>query len=319
MAFVVGLFLYVRKFILSSSFGDARRGFYYSRTRDNLITLSQLPVHPKNWRPTIVVFSGNPKSRLTLTKYADWLGSGRGIVTLAGLLTGDLQEKINQRHEYLNALYDFTKKNRIRAFPEVLVTPDYDLGLNQFLQATSIGPIKPNLVMFGWSSDSTRASAFVSSLHTATLLNMSVVLVHDGGLPLQQRKRKIDIWWRGQRNGSLMVILAYLISLNSEWSGTSIRILRVTQNEPSKDAALTELNNLIESSRMNISVEVLCSREPFNALLHKYSSGATLIFIGFEVPDDTTAAFFQKSMSSLLHGLPTTLLVRSTGEADLTS
>ncbi|MCL1849301.1 MAG: hypothetical protein FWF83_06500, partial [Clostridiales bacterium] len=72
-----GLFYYVRKFVMTASFGDARRGFFYSRTRDNLLTLSSLPVHPKNWRPTVAVFAGEPNERLHLIKYADWLSSSR--------------------------------------------------------------------------------------------------------------------------------------------------------------------------------------------------------------------------------------------------
>ncbi|NLG17741.1 MAG: amino acid permease [Fibrobacter sp.] len=320
VALVVGLFLYVRKFILVASFGDARRGFFYSRTRDNLLTLAQLPVHSKNWRPTIIVFSGNPQNRLTLTRYADWLGSGRGIVTIAGVLSGNLHEKIRERRAYMENLEEFIRKNHIRAFPDVLVTPDFDLGLNQFLQVTSIGPIKPNLVMFGWSSDPNRAPAFVQSLRTAKLLNMSIVLVRDGGLPdLQQKKRKIDVWWSGKRNGSLMVILAYLISLDSQWSGTSIRILRAVENEYMRKNAEEELKNLIESSRMNIAIQVILSGDPLEKLIRSHSSNANVIFLGFEVPEESDAVSFQNRISSLSDGLPTVLLVRSTGEADLTS
>lgn len=70
---------------------------------------------------------------------------------------------------------------------------------------------------------------------------------------------------------------------------------------------------------MNIAVEIIYSREPFEKLVRLHSSNVTVIFIGFEVPDLSIAEVFQSSMSSLLSGLPTTLLVRSTGEADLTS
>lgn len=318
--FVCGLFLYVRKFVLSASFGDARRGFFYTRTRDHLLTLSTLPVHPKNWRPTIVVFSGNPDHRLTLVKYANWLGSGRGIITLAGILTGEFDQMIEKRKQYIKTLHDFTVKHKIKAFPEVLVTPDFELGLNQFLQSTSIGPLKPNLALFGWSSVSERAKGFINSLKTAKLLNMSIVLVHDGGLPEpDQRKKQIDIWWRGQRNGSLMVILSYLISLNSEWSGTSIRILRVVPDETHKKNASEELGNLIDSSRINMKMEIICSKAPFPELLHHHSKNATVIFLGFEVPDESSAQNFQDNISNLLKDLPTTMLVYSTGEADLTS
>ena len=183
----------------------------------------------------------------------------------------------------------------------------------------SIGPIKPNLVMFGWSSDPSRAPAFVHSLQTATLLKMSIVLVHDGGLPgHHQKKRKIDIWWRGAQwvtdDDSCLSDIT-----DSGWSGTSIRILRIVQDESQIGKARKELNDLVESSRMNIAVEIICSREPFEKLVRLHSSNATVIFIGFEVPDLSTAEVFQSSLSSLLSGLPTTLLVRSTGEADLTS
>ncbi len=227
-AFVILLFSYVKRHAETAAFGDARHGFFYSRTRNNLLTLSQMPVHPKNWRPTIIVFSGNPDNRFTLVQYADWLGSGRGIITLATVLPGEFKAMIETRRHHLEALTTFIKKNRLRAFPEVLVTPDFELGLDHFLQVTSIGPIKPNLALFGWSHDESRVHTMVQSLITSASLNMSTILLHDRGLPPAKiRRRGIDIWWRGKSNGSLMVILAYLLSLNRAWSQSSLRILRI--------------------------------------------------------------------------------------------
>ncbi len=320
--FFGGLFAYVRKYILAASFGDARRGFYYSRTRDNLITLSALPVHSKNWRPTIVVFSGDPDHRLTLVKYADWLGCGRGIVTMAVLMNGRFEQMVQERKEMLASLNEFITKNRIRAFPEVLVTPDFDLGTNQFLQATSIGPIKPNLALFGWSSDVHHAQTFFGSIQTALLLDMSVGLVWDNGLPVAQprrNRRRIDIWWRGMRNGSLMVILAYLLTLNSEWSGSKIRILRMIRDAEFRDSAYEELQKLMEAARMKLDLEVIISGEPFPVLLHHHSASASAVFLGFQITQGMNATGFQQAYTELLQGMPTTILINSTGEADLLS
>ena len=320
VVFVVLLFLYVRRFAEASTFGDARQGFYYSRTRNNLFTLAQMPIHPKNWRPTIIVFSGNPNNRLTLVQYADWLGSGRGIITLAGVLIGEFDTMLDKRRDYLETLSTFIKNNKLRAFPEVLVTPDFKLGLNQFLQVTSIGPIKPNVALFGWSWNTDRIDTFALSLSTATRLNMSTVLLHDKGLPTtKSRQRSIDIWWRGKSNGSLMVILAYLLSLNRGWSGSTIRILRIIPDASEHTATHKELHTLIEASRMNFSIKIIISKDPFPELLHTYSRDATAIFMGFNIPTPENAKTFHASYSRLLEGLPTTLLVHSTGEADLTS
>ncbi len=313
------IFMYVRKFVLKTSFGDARRGFFYSLVRTNLFKLEQAPMHAKNWRPTIVVFTGNPDSRLTLARFADWLGSGRGIVILVSLIIGKLNVKIEQRKHMIATLNEFIKKNKIQAFPQVLITPHFDLGLNQLLQSTSIGPLKPNLVILGWSADPERARFFVRHLHTARMLNMSLILLYDNGLPKLERKMKkrIDIWWRGRENGSLMAILAYLISLNSDWTNVSIRFLRVVRAKESHEQAFVELKTLVEASRISATINIVDSQKPFPEVLHTYSQDATVVFLGFQIPSAEKSAEFQSLFTALLKGLPTTLLVNSTGEADL--
>jgi len=318
-----GIYFYVRKYVMSVSFGDARRGFTYSRTRDNLLTLSSLPAHPKNWRPTVVAFAGDPVDRLHLVKYADWLSSGRGILTIASMIKGNVGEMSEIRAVLLATYEEFLNKNRIKAFPEVLVTPDYETGLNHFLQANSIGPIKPNLALFGWSSDPARAARYMDGIRNAAKLNMSVGLVHGRELPdpnpRNRRNRRIDIWWRGMRNGSLMVILAHLMSLNSEWSGAKIRILRVAYTREEQAKAREELERLIEAARMDVEVEPIISDDTFPNLLRRYSDLSTAVFLGFSADENTDPAKFQEVYSGLLQGMPTTILIQSTGEADLLS
>ena len=263
---------------------------------------------------------GNPNNRLTLVQYADWLGSGRGIITLAGILVGKFEGMIEQRKQYLETLTSFIRENRLQAFPEVLVTPDFEKGMNQFLQVTSIGPIKPNLALFGWSHEESSIGRVIRSISTAKRLNMSTILLYDKGLPaVKARKRSIDIWWRGKSNGSLMVILAYLLSLNRAWSGAAIRILRVIPVAAEHTATYRELHQLVEASRMNIEIKIVISQDPFPSVLHTWSREATAIFLGFTIPPLENGLSFHRSFSSLLAGLPTTLLVHSTGEADLTS
>ncbi len=319
--FISLLFIYVRKNIMAASFGDARRGFYYARVRNNLLTLSNLPLHPKNWRPTIVVLSGNPARRLTLVKCADWLGSGRGIVILVNLILGDIKKIAFARKDHLDTLNQFIQLHRLKAFAEVLVTDDFDNGLTHFLQSISIGPIKPNLAILGWSSDPQRAKPFFDSIRIARQLHMSTVLIWDGGLPEKsERKRfRIDIWWRGKRNGSLMVILAYLLSINPDWSGSQIRILRVIQNKDTAEESQFELESLIENARIKAIVKVIESQQDFPSILKENSSDASIIFLGFDIPETPNILAFQNNFNEMLKNLPTTLLVSSTGDADLLS
>lgn len=316
------LFYVVRKFVLKTSFGDARRGFVYSRIRNNLFRLAELPVHSKNWRPTTLVLTGNPNSRLTLVKYAIWTSSGRGIVTLVAFLIGDLMEKFDERERLLESLREFIDDNDLEAFPQVIVTPDFDWGLNQLLQyGGTVGPLRPNMVVMGFPTDPARAPRFVRHLSTADRLGMSLLVIHDSGSPTLPAKRQkvIDLWWRGRDNGSLMLILAYLLTLNQEWTGASIRVLRVVTDEEGRAEAVRDLTSLTESARIDVEAHVIVSRKPLRETLYEYSHRSTAVFLGFRIPEVDDAERFQQAFSSLLEGLPTTLLVHSTGEADLTS
>lgn len=315
---VVLIFAYVRKFVLSTSFGDARRGFYYSRIRDNLFKLSHLPMHPKNWRPTILVLSSNPKTRLLLARHALSLGSGRGIVTLVSILIGEYVANADQRRMHLKEMQDMIDEHGLQAFPEVLVTPDFEEGLTQLFQTTSLPPLKPNLVLMGWCTTESRADSYVRSLRVAQSLGMSIILLVNGTLPGAIRKgKRIDVWWRGQENGSLMIILAYLVSLSPGWSGTTIRIIRVVRTQEEKNQATEQMKGMIEAARMNANIHVLIADSPFIDLLHHHSSDAELVFLGFRAPDEQDARAFQARFSKLLDGMPSTLLVYSSGEADL--
>jgi len=317
---IVGMiFLYVKKFVLATSFGDARRGFVYTLIRDNLIKLAALPIHPKNWRPTSLVLTGNPNSRLTLVKYAKWMGSGRGIVVLVAVLIGELEKLFDQRAKMIAGLETFIHENNLQAFPQVLVTPHFDWGLNQLFQVGSVGPLKPNMVVLGFPTDVARAGHFVKHLATAQMLGISQIVINDSGLPdLKPRQKKtIDIWWRGKNNGSLMVILAYLVSLNSDWTNTNIRILRMVRSKEEQKAAWDELRQLCEAARIRADILVVVANSSFRETLHAYSSAATVVFLGFRIPQQPDAASFQQNMATLLKGLPTTILVHSTGEADV--
>ncbi|MBD3240877.1 MAG: hypothetical protein GF331_09850, partial [Chitinivibrionales bacterium] len=152
-------------------------------------------------------------------------------------------------------------------------------------------------------------------------LGMSLLVIHDAGPPTLPAKRRkvVDVWWRGRDNGSLMLILAYLLTLNQEWTGASIRVLRAVADEAGRAEAERDLTGLIESARIEVEAHVIVSRKPLHETLYEYSHRSTAVFLGFRIPEVENAERFQQAFSSLLEGLPTTLLVHSTGEADLTS
>ena len=316
-AVLIVLYVYLRRKVLQVRFGDARWGFFYSRMRDNLLRLAGMQMNPKNWRPSILVLVGSPEARRTMAMYALWIGEERGLVLLARVIVGELSELARLRKPAVDQLNDFLGKNEFEALSTVVVSRSLDEGLAVLLQGHPIGPMRPNIVMMGWPSESDRFPSFVQRLHSIQLLGYSWILVDDKGLPTSETNRRIDIWWRGQGNGFLMVLLAHLITLNGEWSQAKSRLLRLIQNEEGRQPAAQALGELINAARVDAEAQIIVSEDSFREVVPRHSGDASVVMLGFNAPEEKDAQASHDNLEAVLSELPTTLLVCSSGEADL--
>jgi hypothetical protein len=310
---IMGLLWHLKTRRLVATFGDARRGFFYRSVRNNLLRLRRMPEDPKNWRPNILVFSGNPLAREDLIQYAVWMESKRGIVYLANVLVGDFAELAPRRPGAVQQLTQFCNEKNFAAFPVVVTAEKFEQGVSMVLQATAIGSIRPNLAVFGWSSIMELRQTYLQELQTATNLGMSLVLLETKGIPNPDDRKRIDVWWRGQKNGGLMLLIAHLLSENWEWENAKIRVLRVIENEEGKIPAEKGLQGLIDLARVEAEPAVVIDDQSFTRVLHSNSADATCVVLGFEFPEKGKEAEWHNNIRSLLDGMPTTVLVNSVG------
>jgi len=319
IAIVIILLLlwYLKARKLIAAFGDARRGFIYRQTRNNLLRLRRMPEDPKNWRPNILTFSGNPMEREEIIKYAAWMESKRGIVYLANILVGDFAELAPRRPTALQQLTRFCNEKHYAAFPVVVAAEKLEQGIAMLLQATAIGPIRPNLAVFGWSRKMELRQSYLDKLRTASTLGMSLALLEPKGVPEPESRKRIDIWWRGHKNGGLMLLLAFLITENWEWSNTIIRILRVVEKEAGLEPAEKDLRELVDLARVDAEIKIVVSEESFVRVLHENSNDSTCVVLGFELPEKGSEAEWHANYRSFLDNMPTTILVNSLGGEDL--
>ena len=314
---IAALLWYLKARQLIATFGDARRGFLYRQIRNDLLRLRRMPEDPKNWRPNILAFSGNPLAREEIVAYAVWIESRRGIMYLANVLVGDVMELAQRRPAAIQQLIQFCNQKNCGAFPVVLAAEKMEQGIFMLLQAVSIGPIRPNLAVFGWSGKMERRQSYLKELRTASVLGMSLALVAARGLPDPEDPKRIDIWWRGHKNGALMLLIGFLLSENWEWRNARIRILRGVEKEEGKQPAENALRKLLERARVEGEVEVVVSKESFTRILHEHSASATCVILGFEFPETANEAEWHANYRSFIEGMPTTILVNSLGTEDL--
>ncbi|HUV64388.1 MAG TPA: amino acid permease [Sedimentisphaerales bacterium] len=315
---IAGIYAFLSRRVFRSAFGDARRGFQYALAVRTLQKLRRMTPHAKNWRPTFLVMAGNTQTHMTLIKYAVWMEGGRGLVTAAQVFSGDLQTFAARVESLRSAMETFLQDNALAVFPEVVFAEDVDEGIRTLAQAHSIGPLKPNTVLFGWPRSEQRADVMIRHVWSIAGLGKSVVIVVDKGLPSEDgHQRRIDIWWRGQENGSLMATLGHLLAQNWEWRDSRIRILRVIKDAAGRESSRQAVRKLVEAARIRAEPRVIVSAEPFSEVFRSHSAKADVVFLGLQPAEDESGGHLYRRVSELLTDMPTTILVHSSGEADL--
>ncbi len=313
-----GIYAFLSRRVFQSAFGDARRGFQYALAVRTLQKLRGMAPHPKNWRPTFLVMAGNTQTHMTLIKYATWMEGGRGLVTAAQVISGDLETFAGRVESLRSAMDTFLRNNALAVFPEVVFAEDVDEGIRTLAQAHSIGPLKPNTVLFGWPRSAERAEAMFRHVWNISALGKSVVIVVDKGLPSEYRsRRQIDLWWRGQQNGSLMATLAHLLTQNWEWRDSHVRVLRAIRDPAGFESSREAIQSLIEAARIRAEAEVIVSTDPFPEVFRRHSGQADVVFLGMQPSEEETHADLYRRLSNLLEPMPTTILIHSSGEADV--
>jgi len=319
---VVGLFLYARKRSLTITFGDARRGYIFEHLRRYLLKLSSMPQDPKNWRPQLLVLAGRDEKHKTLIRTGALLNNERGILSVLRII--DLpqdSELVSERRRELTRMRKELAELRTDYFPEIIAVTgdfDFDAALNVYLQSRAIGPMALNIVLCGWPVHEERIKAFFLHLRTIRQLRMSsLLLLNPERMPVEACGT-IDVWWRGRRNGSLMLILAYLLSCNKGWRHCPIRLLRIAAPE-GRAAALRELAALREEARIEAEQIVISDGSDFETAFVRESSSASMIFLGYLPPGEEDIPAFHGRISRLTGEMPAMFLVTSAGDTDLDS
>ncbi len=207
----------------------------------------------------MLTYVDDPIKELDLIRFGDWFGQGRGVVTVANLVVGDLMADdldLNGRREAFRKVID---AERILVFPEVDVVEDVVNGIVNVTQANGMAGMASNTVLLGWPNDLKLRAEFLHVMKKLEKLNKSFVLGRIRPSHLFQRKNlKIHIWWGGlERNGDLMLLLAHLLQNNSEWREAKVEILSVASSEVMKTHTEQNLKRLLPQIRIRAEARVI--------------------------------------------------------------
>lgn len=317
-----GFFIYLQRRSIESTWGDVRSGVWFAISRWSLLNLEKSHWTVKNWRPNIIVFTGQPHNRQQLVEVSKWLTLGRGLVTFYQLIVGDVDQMARSGiHDTARrAIQDFIADNQMSAFAEVDIVKDFRTGATTVAQSHGIGGISVNSVLMGWSRTKEGREMQMKLLRDLVALNRSVMFLnHDNGRDFGSRER-MDVWWQGRGgNEDLMLLLAYLIERHPTWHDAQVRFIRVIDAEAGVSDTTNHMKALLREVRVDAEALVIVNehQKPIADVIRETAQDTDLTILGMGLPNAGDESAYAERLNELVQSVGSVLLVRNAETYDL--
>lgn len=306
----------LRRKAIKASWGDVRYGALMSLARAVLLRLRNLPIAPQNWRPNILVFAGDVERRADLVRLAAWLNQDRGLLTVSKVIVGSREEFAGQVAGERREMDEILSAEGIAAFSEVEIVSGFEEGVIAIAQANGIAGISSNTILFGWSEKEERRASQLRIMREVSLIGKSTIICRVLPQSWGARPRRIDVWWGGlQNNGDMLLLLAYLVSLNPEWRRAEICIRSIATSAMMQEHTEKTLRRVLDDNRIAARVDITPWDPEANvqALIQEQSKDADLVFLGLREPDEGEETAYAQRLERLIGDLPTVVFVRNAG------
>ncbi len=318
-----GIYFYLERRSVTRTWGDLRSGIWFALARRALLNLERHRFHAKNWRPNLLVFTGQPHNREELVAISEWLSMGKGMVSFFQLIVGDVEKLIGRglRRTARRQIRSYIQDRGMTAFAEADVVSDFYHGALTVSQSHGVSGLEPNAILMGWSRTQEGRTMQMRLLHNLVRLEKSVLFLHFDETNGFARHKIINVWWGGRSdNADLIMLLAYLISRHPTWDGAKIRLLRIINSEEGRAQTQAHMQELLNRVRVEAEPIALVRDNPNQTIMEiitNWSKDADLTLLGMDDPDPEKAEEYANRLSDLISAVGTTLLVRSGHDDEL--
>lgn len=319
MAFLVIaiIFVWLERRKIEATWGGLGRGVFSSIIRYALFRLEK-ESNAKSWRPNILVLSGSPGKRWRLIELADDITNGNALFTVTTIVSESNvpQEKVK---DFEGRIMDYLANKNVQALVRVVRAPDPFSGAMHMVNSYGLGQLVPNTILLGDTRENRSLVPYSEMIRHFYKSRKNVIIVQDEGNIGFKEKKVIDIWWGGlKRNGSLMIILAYLLKNSREWQQATVNVKMVVPNKEAYEGAKDNLDKIFEGMRTGFDYQILISNgENFWDIMSKESKDSDMILMGLAVPEEEGAfEDYYVRLKERTKSLPTKIFVLAAQEVE---
>uniref|UniRef100_A0A914PJ61 Uncharacterized protein n=1 Tax=Panagrolaimus davidi TaxID=227884 RepID=A0A914PJ61_9BILA len=148
------LFFYMAHRKPDVNWGSSKQAHAYRQAFQYCQKLEKINEHVKNYRPQILVLSGNPASRPSLVDFAHAITKGNSLLVCGHVIPHDMSGSVNILIQNLSKqIKTWFSNRRLKAFYFPLANKNYRLGIQNLLQGSGLGKLKPNILFMGYKQN----------------------------------------------------------------------------------------------------------------------------------------------------------------------
>ncbi len=312
---------YIKRTAGPSRWADSARSHHLQQVRKHLLAAVEDPEHARDWRPKLLVFTRDARRRRTLLTVAAWIEGGSGFIEAVEIVEGQGAAARKARDAAQRELADTIARSHHAMFPLAVCAPDYEQAMGILIQSSGIGPLRPNTVVVNWmKDDGIEAYLHVKTLRMVFRQGKNLVVLHTDDetwqrvLDAPREGRRIDVWWRDDATGRLMLLLAHLMTRKAPWDKAGLRVL--TRGDGTHvDAEKENLARILDDVRIDAAIQVV---ETFDAeTVVAQSADAAFVFLPMRIENNRILDPTGRSFARSLPRLTASALVMAAEDIDL--
>eukprot|EP00092_Neocalanus_flemingeri_P009713 GFUD01010461.1.p1 GENE.GFUD01010461.1~~GFUD01010461.1.p1 ORF type:complete len:716 (+),score=77.54 GFUD01010461.1:160-2148(+) len=167
-----------------ANWGSSTQAAVFVKALKSVQGLTDTPEHVKNYRPKLLVLSGNPTHRIPLLDFGNLITKKLSLLVTGHVITDSVPKNTSKLR---GDIQDWMKKTKINGFYNVLQNKSFEDGALACLALSGLGKLAPNMLLMGFKSDWTenidRTIQYVNVWNKAYDHELSVIILRvKGGL-----------------------------------------------------------------------------------------------------------------------------------------
>jgi len=314
-----GVFLWLQRRQISLGTGDVWQSVWSTVVKSGLKRMEAAADHKRNWKPNVILFSGDPDARPYLIEFGKALAGQAGVVTNFDLIENREAKILFPKHKQ-SVSDELLQKHGV--FGRRIEVNNLYEGMETIATTFGFSGLDPNTILMGWARNTLDSVNFTQMTEKLIALDYNVLYLDYDKRWGFRRRAQIDMWWRGiSNNAELMLHLSRFISTSSDWRNAHIRVLLVNEFNVDRRIIERRIQQLLDEFRVTAEIKVInnaIDRKPFYQLMKSISAESDLVMIGIPHIEPGKEESFVQRTNDLVGIIGTTLLVKASSTFETT-